>query len=188
MRWFRAVTVFCAALIGVFLQARCGLIRHVVGAQLDLLPALVVYVSLTGGIGLVAFAAIWGGLCFDALSVNPLGNSILPLFVVGLVIHRNRTLIMHQQFTTRFVLGAITGLVVPVLSILLLWSTGHKPLVGLGSVWQLLVMSAGAGILTPVVFKLFEYVDRTFAYQQVGQTSFRHDREIRRNKALKVGE
>ncbi len=186
MRWFRVISVLCVAFVGVFLQARCEFIRHLLGAQLDVLPPLVVYTSLTGGLGLVALVAVWGGSCLDALSANPLGISILPLFIVGLMLHKKRNLILHSQFTARFVLGAIAGAVVPGLTVLLLLSVGHKPLLGWGSVWQLLVMSAGAAVLTPAVFKLFELVDRAFAYQALGQTSFRHDREIRRDKILKV--
>jgi len=183
---FRTISVLCAVFVGVFLQARCGFTRHLLGAQLELLPPLMVYASLTGQPGLIALVAVWGGLCLDALSVNPLGISILPLFIVGFLIHRKRNMILHEQFTARFVLGAIAGAVVPVLTVLLLLSAGHKPLLGLGSVWQLLVMSAGAAVLTPAVFKLFELVDRAFAYRPLGQTSFRLDREIRRDKALKV--
>ena len=38
-----------------------------------------------------------GGLWFDSLSANPLGVSVLPLFLVGLAIHLNRELILRDQ-------------------------------------------------------------------------------------------
>ena len=49
------------------------------GAQIDLLPALMVYAALNAGLPTVALLAVFGGLWFDTLSANPLGISILPL-------------------------------------------------------------------------------------------------------------
>ncbi|MCS7336724.1 MAG: hypothetical protein NZ739_00580 [Verrucomicrobiae bacterium] len=188
MKWFRAITILSAAWLGVFLQAKCGITRTLLAAQLDVLPPLLVYTALTSTVGMVALVAVWGGLCLDALSANPLGVSILPLFVVGLAINRGRGLILHWQITARLALGAAAGAAVPTLTVLLLLTGGHNPLLSWGSVWQLLVMSASAAVLTPAVFKLFELVDCAFAYRPAGATSFRHDREIRRDKVLKEAE
>src|SRR5947209_15681885 len=42
-------------------------------------------------ISMVAVLAVAGGLWFDSLSANPLGVSILPLLMVGLLIHGRRS-------------------------------------------------------------------------------------------------
>ena len=59
------------------------------GTQINLLPALIVVAAFYGGGRAVALLSICGGLWFDSLSANPLGVSILPLFVVGQFIHIN---------------------------------------------------------------------------------------------------
>ena len=45
-----------------------------------------VYAGLSTGITTVALLALCGGLWFDSLSANPLGVTMLPLFVIGLAI------------------------------------------------------------------------------------------------------
>jgi len=182
MNWLNTMLLLLTAFVAVFMQSAFDLPRHLLGARLDLLPPLVVYASLTGELTVVALLATWGGLCFDSLSGNPLGVSVLPLFAVGLVIHMKRSLILRDQFTARFVLGALAGAGVPVLTVLLLLSTGQRPLLGWGSLWQLAVTSLGGGILTPAVFRFFDLLNRAFAYRPASQTSFRPDREIRRGR------
>ncbi len=186
MRWFWTILVLCVVYLGVFIQTTFDLTRQVLGAQIDLLPALVVYVSLTAKPGLIALVAVWGGVCLDSFSSNPLGVSIIPLFVVGLVIYGKRNLVLHQRFMARFILGAVAGAAVPILTLVLLLTGGHKPLLSWGSLWQLAVMSLGAGVLAPAFFNVFELLRGAFAYQPLGQPSFRPDREIRRDKALKL--
>ena len=182
MNWFNTILLLLTAFVAVFMQSAFGFTRPLLGAQVDLLPPLVVYASLTGKLTSVALLAAWGGLCFDSLSANPPGVSVLPLFAVGFVIYLKRGLILRDQFTARFVLGALAGAGVPVLTVLLLLSLGQRPLLGWGSLWQLVVMSLGGGILTPVIFWFFNLLHRAFAYRPAAQTSFRPDREIRRGK------
>ena len=63
---------------------------------MDLLPALMVYAALNADIVTVSLLAVFGGLWFDALSANPPGVSILPLFAVGFVIWLQRELILRE--------------------------------------------------------------------------------------------
>src|SRR5437899_2814953 len=105
MTWLNTLFVLLAAFIAVFWEAAFSGLRHLVGAQIDLLAALMVYASLTGGLATVALLASLGGLCFDALSANPLGISVLPLFAIGLAIHSRRDLILRDQVFAQFVLG-----------------------------------------------------------------------------------
>jgi len=65
---------------------------------------------------------------------------------------------------------------------LLLLTAGHQPLVGWGSLWQWFVMSLGGAIATPILFLVFAWGERALGYRRVTETSFRHDREIRRGR------
>lgn len=182
MNWLNTILLLLTAFVAVFVQSAFDFTRTLLSAQVDLLPPLVVYASLTGELTSVALLAAWGGLCFDSLSANPLGVSVLPLLAVGLVIYLKRGLVLRDQFTARFVLGALAGAGVPVLTVLLLLSMGQRPLLGWGSLWQLAVVSLGGGILTPAVFCFFDLLHRAFAYRPATRTSFRPDREIRRGR------
>lgn len=175
------ILILVAAFLVVFLQAAVGT-RGLLGAQIDLLPALVVYASLTGGLTTVALLAVCGGVWFDALSANPLGISILPLFVIGFLIHRQREFILRDQLFAQFILGLIASAAAPLAGLLLLFSGSHAPLAGWGTLWQWLILAIGGGVLTPVIFRLFLLVGRAFFYQPLTQTSFRHDRQIRRGR------
>ena len=97
VNWLQTVFVLAAAFLAVFWEAAFGGVRHLLGAQIDLLPALMVYAGLFSGITTVTLLAVCGGLWFDSLSANPLGVSMLPLFVVGLVIHVKRDLILRDH-------------------------------------------------------------------------------------------
>ena len=83
MNWLQTVLVLGAAFLAVFWEAAFGGVRHLLGAQVDLLPPLMVYASLCTGLTTVTLLALCGGLWFDSLSANPLGVTVLPLFAVG---------------------------------------------------------------------------------------------------------
>ena len=107
---------------------------------------------------------------------------MLPLFLVGFVIHQRRALILREQLFAQFVLGLSASAVVPVITLLLILSLRQGPLLGWGSLWQWLVMSVGGAFLTPVCFKIFDSLVRGLTYQPMNQSSFRPDREIRRGR------
>jgi rod shape-determining protein MreD len=171
-----------AAYLAVFWEASFNWIRHLLGAQLDVLPALVVCASLSTGLATMTLTAILGGVFLDALSANPLGVSVLPLFLVGLVVCSQRELILRDQIFAQFVVGLTASAVVPVLTILLLLTKGRTPLLGWGSLWQWIIMSVGGGIATPIMLQLFTLSDRALNYRRATETSFRPDREIRRGR------
>lgn len=125
---------------------------------------------------------VCGGLWLDSLSANPLGISVLPLFLVGLLIQRSRDLILRQEPFAQFVLGASASAAVPLLTLLLLVNTNVQPLIGWFSLWQWLVLSAVGGVATPVWFGFFDRLGQALNYRPVGETSFRADREIKRGK------
>lgn len=182
MSALHTILLFLAAFLGVYAQAAFPVVRHLLGAQVDILPALMVYAALHTSLNVVCLLALVGGLLFDSLSANPLGVSILPLFAVGCVIWLRRELILRDQVFAQIVLGFAASAVVPVTCVLLILTAGQSPLLGWGSLWQWLVMTVGGGLAAPLIFLLFGWFNRTFGYQPVPETSFRPDREIRRGR------
>lgn len=182
MTWLNTISVLAAAFLAIFWEAAFPGLRHLLGAQIDLLPALMVYAALATNLITVCLVAACGGLWFDSLSANPLGISVLPLFVLGLAIYSGREVVLRHQAFAQFVLGLIMSLAVPMLTLGLLLTAGHPPLLGWGTLWQLIVMTLGGGAATPIVFILFEWLERVLAHSQPAQSSFRPDREIRRGR------
>ena len=182
MSALNSIFILIAAFLAVFWEAAFPGVRHVLGAQIDLLPALIVNASLCAGLTAMTLLAVLGGLWFDSLSANPLGVSILPLFLVGLLIYSRRELILRDQPFAHFVLGLGASAIAPPLTLLLLLSAGQSPLLGWASLWQWFVMSLGGGIAAPIFFQLFGWLNRALDYQRAAETSFRLDREIRRGR------
>ncbi len=176
------ILILLAALLAVFLQGTFDGVRSLLGAQVDLLPALMVYTALTTGPAMMITFAVTGGLMFDTLSVNPLGVSVLPLLFIGFVLQFRRDLLLREQPYAQFVLGLVASAAAPLLTVLLLLTLEQSPLLGWGSLWQWLVMSVGGGIATPALFLLFDRLNHALGYQPVVETSFRADREIRRGR------
>ena len=182
MNFLQTILIFVFAMLTVFGQAVFPGVRHLLGAQMDLLPVLMVYAALNASITTVTLLAIFGGLSFDALSANPLGVTILPLFAVGFVILSQREFILHKLSFAQIILGAVACAVVPALTVLLLLTGGTQPLLGWGSLWQWLVMTAGGAVATPIIFALFDWCNHALGYQRRTETSFRPDREIHRGR------
>ena len=165
MNWFNAILILLAAFVVVFAQASFNGLRDVIGVQVDLLPSLVVYASLSSGLPTLTLVAGVGGLWADSLSANPPGISVLPLFLIGLLIERYHGLILRDLTFTQLVLGLAVSAAAPVLTLLLLVSVGAKPLVGWFSLWQWLVMSLAGALMTPVWFMAFDRVNRVLNYR-----------------------
>ena len=171
--------ILLTAFIVVFAQSASG---RLLGAQLDLLPPLMVYATLTSGIPTVAALALCGGLWFDSLSANPLGISVLPLAAIGFVLSLRRDLLLGEQAFAQFVLGLMASFAAPTATLLMMLTVGKNPLIGWGTLWQIALMTLVGGMATPLFFKVFCTLARTFNYQEVTSTSFRPDREIRRGR------
>src|SRR5712692_6667488 len=113
MNWLNTILVLIVAFLAVYLEATINGLRHLFGVQVDLLPGLMVYASLSTGVTTVALLALLGGLWFDSLSSNPLGISVLPLFLIGLAIYTNRELLLRDQFFAQLALGFGASAAVP---------------------------------------------------------------------------
>ena len=176
------IMIYVAAFLAVFGQATLPGLREWLGAQVDLLPALMVYTAMYASLVNVAFLALLGGLWFDTLSANPLGITVLPLFLTGLIIFTQRDLILRDLPFAQMVLGAGASAVAPLGTVLLMLSAGKSLLLDWGSLWQWVVMIAGGAVATPVVFAVFNWFDHVFGYKVRTESSFRPDREIRRSR------
>jgi cell shape-determining protein MreD len=182
MSWLHTVFVLAIAFLAAFWESAFSGLRHLLGAQVDLLPSLMVYAALCTNLTTVTLLAVLGGLWFDSLSANPLGVTMLPLFVVGLLIHVKRDLMVRNQTFAQAMLGLAASAAVPLLTVLVLLTKRHTPLLGLGTLWQLIVMSVGGAVATPICFELFGWLDRMLVHPRAEQSSFRSDREIRRGR------
>src|SRR5580658_9845761 len=141
MNPINTILVLAAAFLAVFAETVLNAPRNLLGAQIDLLPVLMVYAALNTNIVTLSVLAVAGGLWFDSLSANPMGTSILPLMVVGLPVYLKRDLILRDLQFAQMVLGAAACAVAPVLSLLILLNSGHEPLIGWGLLWQWIVMT-----------------------------------------------
>jgi rod shape-determining protein MreD len=182
MNTLNSILILLVAFVAVFCESAFNGFRYLLGAQIDLLPAIVVYAALSAGLPTITLVSVLGGLFFDSLSANPLGISVLPLFVVGFAINTQRELILRDQLFAQTVLGLSASAFVPAAVILLLLTGGHTPALSWVSVWQWVVMTAGGAIATPALFLLFGWFDRSFTYRSATEMSFRPDREIRRSR------
>ena len=124
MNWLPTLLILAVAYLAVFLEGWCGLLRYCLGAQIDLLPALMVYASLTNGLASIVLLAFCGGLWFDSLSLNPLGVSVLPLLVTGLLIYHSRELLLRRSVFAQVVLGMMAGAAQPLGTLFLLLNLG----------------------------------------------------------------
>ena len=182
MSRFNTIAILVVAYLAVFAQATMNEFRQIFGVQIDLLPSLVVYASLSSGVVTLSLVSVCGGLWFDSLSANPIGVTILPLFLTGLFIQRSREMILRHQPFAQFVLGASASAAVPLMSVLLLVNTHVHPLVSWFSLWQLILMSVIGGAATPLWFIAFDYIGATLNYRRIEETSFRADRQIKRGR------
>ena len=176
MNPFKTILILAFAFLAVFGEATLSAPRHWLGAQIDLLPALMIYAALNAGLPTIALLALFGGIWFDTLSANPLGISILPLAAIGWPVYLRRDLILRDLPFAQFVLGAAASAVAPVLTLLLLLSGGKELLLGWGTLWQWIVMTAVGAVATPFIFSLMDACNRALGYQERIEPGFRLDR------------
>jgi len=176
------IIILSCTYLTVFAQSTVDFVRVWLGAQVDLLPAFVVYAALSGNPLLTTLIAVFGGLWLDSLSMNPLGVTVAPLLVTGMVILYFREVVLREQLSAQFIFGLAAGAAVPLMVVLLLLTFGMQPLLGWGSLWQWIVMSVGCGAATPVVFRVFDLFDHWLSYQPLPETTFNHNREMKRGR------
>jgi len=179
-----ALFLVVTAWLAVFAQSWFGGIRVLTGAQVDVLPSLMVYAGLTGGMWSVGLLSFFAGTLLDSLSLNPLGVSVFPLFVVGWAVNANQELILRTERYAQCLLGIGAGALVPLLTlsiiVFLMGERVERPVVGWESLWRWTVMALAGGVATPVIFLFGDLSRRMFLYEMAPENRFRGDREIKR--------
>jgi cell shape-determining protein MreD len=183
MNWPQTALLLVFAYVGVFIQAAFDAPRQLLGAQLNPLPALVVYAALNPGSGAVVWLSLLGGLWSDALSANPLGISVLPLLGVGMGLHHWRDLLSREQPYAQAILGLLATGAVSLLTLLLLLTLGESPALGWRTFLQLAVVTLGGAVCAPLSFWLLTRLQSALFYRTVGPPPFRPDREIERGQS-----
>ena len=182
MSRFRVIWVLAVTYVIVYLECAWRWPSYWTRCQVDLLPAITVDVGLSLGVRAIVLIALFGGLSFDSLSANPLGVSVLPLTVVGLALRWNHALIVRDEAFAQCLLGAAASGIVPLLTLIGLQLVGQTPLLGWFSLWQWFVLVLLGGVATPVLFVVFEGLNKALSHPRLGETSFRPDREIARGR------
>lgn len=166
----------------IFLQARFMPMRDWLGVQFDLAPALIVYAAARFDFGAAMVAVMALGLLMDALSANPLGVSLLAYAIVCGITLYFRELLLPESRTAQLLLGAAATAACEGVAVLILYLAGAQPLLGVGSVYHLILVSLIGGLATTIWFWLFEVLDDALRYKEMSESSFRTDREIARGR------
>lgn len=160
----KTIALLIGAYLLVFVQSHWQGPRLWLGFQPDLTPALLVCAGLALGAGQVSSAAVLTGLWLDSLSANPLGLSVLPLFVAGWAVFSFRDLILRNELVAQFYLGTAAGALVPLLQAWLLQLVDSNPLLG----WQMgawcLINALLCGVAVPVFDRLAKLLDRWLSH------------------------
>lgn len=180
--WVALIVFLTTGYAVTFAEARVSFVRDLTGAQIDLLPGMMVYAAMAYRTEIVLVVAALFGAFYDSLSANVLGTSFVALAAVGLGASRFRELLLSDQFITHWILGVIASAVAPVVALIVLNLCGLQPLIGLGSLWQWAIMTAGGGFVTPLWFRFFNRLDDASRFKEMPELTFRQDRSIERGR------
>ncbi len=182
MSRLETISILLATWLCVAFEVSFNGFRNGLGAQVSLIPALMVYVALTSPLSSVALLAIVGGLAQDSFSANPLGVTTAALALTGMLMHHQRDLVLRDQVYAQVLMGFLASSLVPACVVLALMST-HQP-VPLTSrlAGQWFVMAAGGAVATPLVFRLFAQLNRWFTYQPLPESHYRTMRQMKRTR------
>lgn len=203
MNWVHPTSLILTTWVAAFVQAVPWSARWGLGAQPDVLPALVVYAAFNASLMTTTGVALVAGLSYDALSSGPFGLSVIPLLILGVLLHRRRDLVLRDSFWSQASLGGAATFVATVFALTLLWVFGplvsHGPIApayfgdfraggdggpdfGVRLFWQAFVITGFGCVATPLVFKFFGWIDDAFNYRPVAPPTNRSDREIKRGR------
>jgi rod shape-determining protein MreD len=176
------IALCLAAYLLVFLQVYWQGGARLFGAKVDFLPSLIVCGGIISSLGGMTITAMVAGLAYDSFSENPLGLSILPLFLCGFIIYRNREFILRGEYFAQFVLGTLASLSAPALAAIGLIAMGHQPIISWTALPTLIWTAVLGGAATPVWFFLFQKWNDALHYPLMSETSFNPDRQIDRGR------
>jgi cell shape-determining protein MreD len=137
-------------MLAAALQARLPTLWWLGGVRLELLPPIVVYVSLTMTRGRAIVLALVAGMMQDAMSAAPFGLSVLAYGLSALLITGMGDVLDRDLPWVQIGAGALTSGAVAIIAFLA---------VGLsfGALVKLVVVAATSGITTVVLFFALDY-------------------------------
>jgi len=182
MKAFLTLTILITALITTYVASSWSLPKQITGAQLDPLPALMLAVALRAPITTIAILAVFASLTQSALSSDPLGISLLPLYFMGFILHINSHNLSHHHIGSRFALGAGAGAVIPLVTLALLLITNKEPLIGWFSLWQWAIGILTSGLMALIFFPLIEWLDQSVEEQPLAAPFDTSTRIIRHHR------
>jgi cell shape-determining protein MreD len=182
MNYLPVYLLFLVLWLSLFAQTQFDWVRNLLGVPLSVIPALVVYTAFTHNLAVITTFTVFAGLALDSLSSSRIGVSVAPLFALGFLLHTQQSILLRDQTFAQVWLGMAGGAAVPLATGLILQLGSHSPAMGWGLIWQLLLLAAFNGLMCPVIFRLFDHLQKLFEYQPVQSTSYRSDREIKRGR------
>lgn len=155
-----SIILIVASGIIVWFQAVGSPLGGWFGVKTDLLPSLMVYAGLTAGARAVVTVGIVGALMQDSLSAMPLGVTLLPLCLIGLIAHQAQAYLSRDEKTQQLLLGALATLGASVVVLLTLAMLGK----GVGfSLWlfvRLVGVTLVGAIVCPLFFAMLDRINR----------------------------
>ncbi len=205
MNWVHPTALLIGTWVLVFLQSWCTGLRLWIHAQPELLSGMVVYSALFASLPTTVAVALLAGLGSDSLSSGPFGLGAVPLLLLGVLLHRRRDVILRDSRWAQASIGGVAGLCVALGSFVLLFlfwplvssgsaaasapftpevrmGLGDLPVAGVGRLWQWFVAGVTGAVVTPLIFRVFRWVDATCNYQVAPSLIRSGDREIDRGR------
>lgn len=174
--------LFMAAWLAVFCQTQFPIVGQTLGIPLDIRPALIVYTALTHGMPTMLGIVLVSSLGTDALSANPIGVSLIPCLLTGVVLNLQRHLLLREQRFAQVWLGLSGGIAMPLLTWGLLEMESRPPWMGFGLLFRILLLGFLNAAACPALFVVFDGLRNAFEYKPISGTGFRTDREIKRGR------
>ena len=153
MNRLETISILLAAWLAVAFEVSFNGFRNWFGAQVSLLPALMVYVALTSSLPSVVLLAIVGGLAQDSFSANPLGVTTVALALTGFLIHYKRDIVLRDQIYAQVMMGFLGSSLVPACVVLALTNSHHPvPLTArLAGQWVVMAVGGAAYLVSKAI-------------------------------------
>lgn len=132
------------------------------GTKYFLIPSILAYASLSCSFNTLIVVVLVGGLLHDGLTQNPLGMSVIPLFICGLTLQGMRKYFFRGRFITHMMMGVALGFAVALMQYLV--ESWHRS-GGIRINSEILMRIYGTAminlIVAPFFFKIMDTLCRT---------------------------
>lgn len=156
------IVMAMALLLAAFFQQAWPSLPLLGQAKAPIVLSVVIYYALQRSLGLMAIAAIAGGVLCDSLEGLPMGYSATVFSALGIAAGLCRNLIFSARTLTHMVIGfaAGLGLTLGFYALLLVSEERIGEFSGLGIIFKALGSALLGMLLAPLVFAILERLDR----------------------------